>query len=223
MQLQLQVKELQTPEERTAVMSYVKQNEVIFQNPVIQGFFHVKGHLALLAQVLLDPSEENCSQLESTFSRYFFRVRFTKYLCSLIRFCNIDIQRKRTRDENRLLLVFDKPLDEEGDATFGELMHCISNSVIRDSPLLNDPYLFHESIEDESLYDAFTRLTDKQKLVITLSYSLCQLDTEIANLLCVSQQAITKTRKTALIKMRQRLAKGNHPHVVMSGYRKEVN
>jgi DNA-directed RNA polymerase specialized sigma24 family protein len=205
-----------TMEEKQALLMYMDQNKTLFNNSVIQGFFTDPEHVRLLAQHLLCPSPENSNQLEAAFRRYFFRIRFTKYLCSLIRFCNIDYHRKRTREEQRSRLVFDSAIDDSGEATLGELLYSDSKAIEDEMPVW-DPASFQQSFADEALFFAFNRLTAKQKLVITLAYSSCALDTEIAALLRISQQAITKTRLSAIRKLRPYVAASPHP----SGARKQ--
>ncbi|QQZ64541.1 hypothetical protein JI735_34465 (plasmid) [Paenibacillus sonchi] len=127
-----------TREENQALSKYIAQNQALFKNPVICGFFESPEHVRLLCQNILFPTTENRSHLERAFQRYFFQIRFTKYLGSLIRFCDIDYHRKRTREEQRNPLVFDTPVDESGDATFGELVY--SNSIA-----LEDEFTLNQS------------------------------------------------------------------------------
>ncbi|CAM3036853.1 sigma-70 family RNA polymerase sigma factor [Paenibacillus sediminis] len=190
-----------TKEELTAISIYWEKNKKVLCNPVIRGFFEDKANVLLLARHLVNPSKEASSKLEGAFLRYFFRVRFTKYLCSLIRYCDIDYHRKRTRDELRYPLVFDA-LMGDGESTIGEILY---STAIEEEIPISDPKTFQQSFNDDSLFYAFNRLTDKQKLIITLAYSTSAIDNEIARLLHISQQAITKTRQTALKKMRNNI------------------
>lgn len=190
-----------TNEEKMAVYTYLERNKDILKNPVIQGFFENQENVVMLASHIINPTTEVSISLEEAFKHYFFKVRFTKYLCSLIRFCDIDYHRKRTRDDQRNPLIFDSPLDE-GDATVGEFLYSISTAIEEEEPTTADPNAFQQSLNNELLFFAFNRLTDKQKLIITLAYSTCIFDKEIAGLLHISQQAITKSRQTALRKMK---------------------
>lgn len=185
-------------------MEYRLKNKHIFQNPVVSRFFESREHQVLLENYLVNPTNENRLQLEHEFRRFLFRIRFVRYLCSLIRYSAIDFHRQLKREEERNQLVFDVVLDEEGDMTFGEFLYNRIPQSHYDIPT-RDPERFHSSFVDENLYNAFDQLTDKQRLVVTLAYSACALDTEIARLLQISQQAITKTRLVALRKMRHYL------------------
>ncbi|MBO8163441.1 MAG: hypothetical protein H0Z34_06930 [Brevibacillus sp.] len=181
---------------------YREQHSKLFEHPIVQRFFENRAHVDALGKYLMEPTEENRLELESSFKRFFFRFRFTKYLQSLITYANIDFHRKRRRDEHRYRLVFDIPLNEEGDISLGELLYHLSAPSVTE-PVFYDPKQFLSSIEDERLYAAFSQLTQKQKVVVTLAYSACALDTDIARLMGISQQAITKTRLAALRKMRK--------------------
>ncbi|MBE9916355.1 sigma-70 family RNA polymerase sigma factor [Paenibacillus donghaensis] len=188
-------------DELIAVSTYWEKNKKILRNPVVRGFFENQGNMELLARQLTSPTPEASQMFEAAFRRYFFRIRFTKYLSSLIKFCDIDYHRKRTLQEQRHPLVLDRPVDD-GESTLGEFMYSIS-TVLEEDTFLSDPAKFQYSFDNEALFHAFNRLTDKQKLIITLAYSTCAMDKEIADLLHISQQAITKTRLTALRKMKK--------------------
>lgn len=73
-------------------------------------------------------------------------------------------------------------------------------------PFILTPEQFCESIEDIALFNAFSALSDRQKEVITLVYAVGLLDSEIAHVFGVSQQAITKSRISALRKMRTHIS-----------------
>jgi len=173
------------------------------ENDFISGFLRNPAHSSLLSAVLHNPSEENQRLIVHTFQKFIFQIRFTKYLSSLIRFADIDYHRKRKRVEERNQLIFDSPISDDGETTLGEQL-LQGEQLSLNNPTYN-PELFFASIEDISLHKAFSKLTERQKYVITLAYSACELDTEIACTLQVSQQAVTKTRSTALKKMRNYL------------------
>lgn len=170
------------------------------EKDLIAVFLGNPAHSSLLNTVIHDPSEENKCLVVSTFQKFIFQIRFTKYLSSLIRFADIDYHGKRKRVEERNPIIFDSPIGDEGELTLGEQL-LQRNQMNTKNPICK-PDLFLASIEDAALYNAFSKLTDRQKTVITLAYSACDLDTEIACALQVSQQAISKTRLLALKKMR---------------------
>ncbi|WP_438350935.1 hypothetical protein ACP8HI_09965 [Paenibacillus sp. FA6] len=190
--------------EHEAFQDYRLRNKRLFENKVISSFFGNPYHVYLFVNMICEPSIDKKMELEMTFRKFYFCIRFTKYLCSLIKFADVDYHRKRKKQEDRNPLVFDTPMGEEGDMTLGELLLFISVQPELGLPQRN-PDIFQSAIEDPKLFTVFSRLTSKQKQVITLAYDAGVLDTEIASVLMVSQQAITKTRRTALEKMKREL------------------
>mgnify|MGYP001465405966 CR=1 FL=1 len=178
------------------------QNCLQFQNTFVQRFFSISKHLTLLHAFLKDESPETRKELEEEFRRFYFEVRFTKYLSSTIKYVTIDFLRKRKITEQRNPLIFDTPLEENNETTLGEFL--AGRQLISESKeAVVTPLDYVESFENELLYKAFLGLTQRQKLVITLSYALCFLDREIADYLAISKQAVSKTRAAALAKMRE--------------------
>lgn len=183
-------------------MEYKNKSTDSNENEFIILFMRNPAHSSLISTVIHNPSEENKRLIVSTFQKFIFQIRFTKYLSSLIRFADIEYHRKRKRIEERNQLIFDKPISDQSDFTLGE--HLLQRDNYQDHYIPPyEPEMFLASIENTSLHVAFSKLTERQKYVITLAYSACELDTEIAQTLEVSQQAVTKTRLLALNKMRK--------------------
>jgi RNA polymerase sigma factor (sigma-70 family) len=172
----------------------------LFQNWIIRKFFEETGHIHLL-DVVEEESLEIWGELEQSFKHFFFDIRFTKYLRSIIKFGSIDLDRKRHQVAVRQLLILDNALNKENDAIFGEML-LSKRAYISSKTDPSSPEMFQESFHDETIYLAFATLTEKQKLITMLSYSLCYMDTEIATVLHITQQAVFKNRTTALNKMR---------------------
>jgi hypothetical protein len=186
-------------------VNYKDSNLELFENSIIQNFFTISHHVQLICQYLSSKSIEHLRELDVAFRHFLFQIRFIKYMSSLIKYATIDFIRKSKKDEKLNILIFDKQIDEQGDICLGELL--FNFTVRREKEIIvTDPYQFQESIEDDQLFAAFAILTKKQKVVVTLSYSACALDTEIASKLAVSQQAITKTRLSELNKMKKTIS-----------------
>lgn len=174
-----------------------------FEVELISSFFRDQTNVALLISVLQNCSEENRRKIGQEFQRYIFHVRFVSYISSLIRYANIDYHRKRKKIEERNQLIFDTPIKEESEISLGEYL--LSNSYVPSNSATFNSESFLSSIENCDLSEAFSRLTERQKYVITLAYSVCERDTEIASRLQVSQQAVTKTKKAAIKQLKKSL------------------
>lgn len=190
-----------TEQENAAFELYLKRQPNLLNNKVIIGFFQNPGYLKVFIRHLMKPDDLTRSELKITFQKYFFTIRFTKYLSSLIKFACIDFHRARLKHKDRHLLVFDTPFDEDGDLSLGE--YILNNKPpSTSSTSLYNVETFVSSIENNLLFQAFASLTPRQQEVLTLFYAARFLDSEIAKSFHVSQQAITKSRILAIQKMR---------------------
>lgn len=184
--------------------------EPSMEHPIIRGFTSHLENSALVKKYILDPNESNLEKLNQAFKIYIFAIRFTKYLSSLIGNSRIDYVRRTMKDEERELVIFDKPISEEEDKTLGEMLTSAYHGDDLPQVTVN-PDIFQSQLNNEWLYEGFSKLTPKQKLVITLAYSSRARDNEIALLLHVTQQAVSKTRKTSLQKLKRCLPVDSRP------------
>ncbi|WP_058300705.1 sigma-70 family RNA polymerase sigma factor [Gorillibacterium timonense] len=190
--------------EIASFLEYRSAHPALFDNSLISAFFDNDENAVLLGRAMGHPTPENRKELDRAFQRFFFGVRFTKYLGSMIRYSDIDYHRRRKKYESRNRLIFDSPLGEDSEMSMGDYLL----TKLPESPgcsASGSPEAFQAELDNPDLCEAFSKLTDRQKLVVTLSYSARERDTEIASRLNVSQQAVTKTRITALNKMRRGL------------------
>ncbi|RUS46742.1 sigma-70 family RNA polymerase sigma factor [Cohnella sp. AR92] len=191
-----------TPVQRERFQRHCEENRLVYSDRVIRDFFLTDRHVVLLLRAL-DGEEEGRKELDDRFRKHFFRIRFVKYLVSTIKFCTIDQQRQHRKNDNRYPLIFDRPSSAEGDGgeTLGERQ--LSKQIQSESEaILADPDQFKVSFSNESLSRAFAILSPKQQHIATLYYSLCYQDNEIARMIGVSPQAVSKTRNLALKKLR---------------------
>ncbi|CAM4340399.1 RNA polymerase sigma factor (sigma-70 family) [Paenibacillus endophyticus] len=188
-------------EEFEQFLHYKKKHAELFKDRVVQSFFQNERHIRLL---LLGINGHYASrvQLEEAFRKCFFEFRFVKYVASTIRFSSIDLMRSRQKHKLRNQLVFDAPVSETGGRVRGETL--LVNET--QEPVLTlytpDPVKMAASFLNEDLRNSFNSLSNKQQVIATLAYGMCYQDNEIARMLNVSPQAVNKTRKKALDKIR---------------------
>ncbi|HWO95592.1 hypothetical protein P4H70_06695 [Paenibacillus ehimensis] len=178
---------------------YKRNFAVLFKNSIIKNFFENPHHVDLLCHYIRTGIKD---ELDNAFRKFFFQIRFIRYINQLIKYTIIDFLRKGKRETDRVVLIYDKALDEDGEGCLGELLYQRTRVDIEE--VVTDPSRFIQTIEHETLYYALKDLTERQRLIITL-YSAGSLDIEIASKLSVSQQAITKSRLSAFKKMKRRL------------------
>ncbi|MNJ75765.1 Sigma-70, region 4 [compost metagenome] len=78
----------------------------------------------------------------------------------------------------------------------------VKNIAPETDSLITDSVQFQASIMNDNLAQAFATLSQKQQLIATLCYALCYQDNEIARMIGISPQAVSKTRNLALKKLR---------------------
>ncbi|MFC3773811.1 sigma-70 family RNA polymerase sigma factor, partial [Paenibacillus sp. GCM10012303] len=159
------------------------------------------------------------SRLQQAFQRFFFNIRFKKYLYSLIKFANVDYGRKIKKEKERYICSFDSPVGEEGEVTLGEILVIKMEDRVENTTF-KDPELFSMSFDNEMLYFAFSKLSQRQKRVLTLVFSGDFRDSQIARQLSVSQQAVSKTKTTALHNIRMEMCQLGYSG---SSSRKEIS
>lgn len=180
----------------------------IATNRVIRHFFQNRQHVYLWLKLREDAP---CCRrdFEFAFKRFYFNIRFTAYVASIIRYSSYDQNRKYKKIDKYNPLLYDQPLKgESGGGSLGEIWLEKYAEDLETSAETSEPQIFRESLDNKKLVNAFSALTDRQQLIITWSYSLCLRDHEIANILKVSEQAIQKCRSTALRKMKIAIQSG---------------
>lgn len=117
--------------------------------------------------------------------------RFIKYMANLIYYNSINHDKKRRIIANRYPLILENNDLLESASYTDEIG--LSSLDLKDH------------ITDDSLYKAFETLTEQQQKILSLAYVKNLTDKEIAILLKVSQQNISKHRLKALDKLRRLL------------------
>lgn len=194
-----------TSADKVLFLKYKDNHPLLFVNSIIKLFFEYPYHVSLLGQSLaISCPNQKKYELDHAFRVFYFSIRFTKYLTSLIKFTSIDYHRKRRLNERRNPLIFDQRVNVKEGVTYGEHLMALLPQPLNDEPT-NNCALFHSSLINPDLHHAFFALTANQKKIMTLFYSSRMTDTEIAQYLKKSQQTITRSRLTALKKLRNTL------------------
>ena len=170
---------------------------------MIQSFLSSESHYQLFMKTIDNPTQENRNQLNHAFKEFYNEIRFKKYISTAIWRHARDYLSKEKRERTRYLLIMDQPIgDQEKGGSYGEQVAIEDNQ----EDIQADHLLDH--IENPELYVVLSHLTKKQLQVLDL-YILHQLThREIAVLLGVSQQAVSKTIRQSLAKIRDRLEEG---------------
>lgn len=172
-------------------------------NQMIQSFLNYEPHYQLFIKTIDNPTHENQKRLNRSFKDFYNEIRFKKYISTAIWRHARDCLSKEKRERTRYLLIMDQSIgNQEKGASYGEQVAIEDNQ----EDVQADHLIDH--IENPELYVILRHLTKKQLQVLDL-YILHQLThREIASLLDVSQQAVSKTIRQSLAKIRDRLEEG---------------
>ncbi|MEK4529865.1 sigma-70 family RNA polymerase sigma factor [Paenibacillus sp. FSL H8-0104] len=121
--------------------------------------------------------------------------RFIRYMANLIHYNSINYDKKRRLKDSRFSLTLDN--DENLESAL--LTVYDSESV---------PANLKDHITDHSLYQAYDSLSAQQQHILSLAYIQNLNDKEIATILGVSQQNVSKHRLKALAKLRSLISEG---------------
>jgi RNA polymerase sigma factor (sigma-70 family) len=175
---------------------------------MVGRFFSYPKNVNLLHSYLDSQSSESWEKLEEAFVNFCFEVRLTKYLSSTIKFTYFDYERKRRKRMEKNIAILDMGVHEDQDETLGE--RYVSRN---DDELFNlsrpDPQKMLDSLSNESVYEAFSKLTQNQKTILTFTYAMGYPDKAIAEKMSVTPQAVSKARNAALANLRRQFERAS--------------
>jgi RNA polymerase sigma factor (sigma-70 family) len=178
------------------IESFKKENKEFLENPIIKSFLKDEKNWKLFLEVICNPTEENKELLDKEFKKFYFGIRFTSFISATLYFNAINFDKQYRKMLNRYTLTVDRPLKEEEDISFKDMITDSEAEIQVERIIQSDD--IKDYIDDPVLYEAILTLSGKQREVINLAYVKGLSDTEISKVLNKSQQTISKTRKKAL-------------------------
>lgn len=129
-------------------------------------------------------------------------LKFRSYVRSLLHYAAIDYFRTERRYQTRNLLILDGPASMQGEQD-----ECCRDRLLSPDTAIQEAGTAYCCIGEElvqpELYAVFKQLTERQRRILTLSYGECRTDREIGLQLGVSQQAVNKSKRAALDKLKR--------------------
>ncbi|TYR78891.1 sigma-70 family RNA polymerase sigma factor [Priestia megaterium] len=185
--------------EGRCVENFVKENEEFLNNVIVKSFLEKEEHKLLLLDVICNHNQANREKLDLEFKKFYFNIRFISFVSNTLYFNAVNYDKKYRKISKRHPLTVDKPLGDEEDSSFKDLI-IDTNADIRVEELLNSLDI-EDYVANPTLYAAIKELSPKQKQVLNLVYVNGLTDTEVSKRLGKSQQAISKLHKKALGKI----------------------
>ncbi|RAT99235.1 sigma-70 family RNA polymerase sigma factor [Brevibacillus sp. Leaf182] len=190
---------------------YVRRDFVIkltdVANQKLLDAFLAQADIQLLYQrVLTSPGDtQKSDELDSRLQEFYAEVQLTKFISSLIRFTAIELAVR-----NQKIGKVCQPTDE---------IEMVVDNLVSDTNKSEreDTFEWEDVLADKRVLDAVQTLTEKEQEILKLLYLRNLKEAEAASLSGISQQAVSKTKKRALLKIRKQLEGGGIHEPVNTG------
>ncbi|UOQ48359.1 hypothetical protein MUN88_20360 [Gracilibacillus caseinilyticus] len=166
-------------------------------NPIVKNFVNNPEFKNVVNGFLINPCEDNLNEINLAFKKYFLKIKSIAYF-SKITFFEVQRLDKNIRSINeKSPLILDAPIKND------------SSMTLKDTAIAEKTQnLKNECNIDIEFDKAWNNLTKKQQVIIYYHYFEGYKDLEIASIMKVSPQAISKSKKQGLKKLRMVLDDG---------------
>ncbi|MBD7983776.1 sigma-70 family RNA polymerase sigma factor [Sporosarcina sp. Sa2YVA2] len=161
---------------------------------ILESFMSIAENKDVYKIYMKNPTQENKERLDHHFKKHFYIIRCISYFIKLIHFESRHFdQKQRKRDK-----IYQLSLDQENESGQRNI-ELITDHEIKEYP----GEKLEQVISDPILYSLFLSLTDRQRMLLNRIYVDNLKDTEVAVILGITQQAVTKAKKNAISKLRK--------------------
>ncbi|USG64970.1 sigma-70 family RNA polymerase sigma factor [Brevibacillus ruminantium] len=171
----------------------MNENAGIFEIPIVKAFVKKRKNRNLIYSFLTNPSQETEVALDKAFRDFYFNARFLSYISKTLHFHAINFD-KRVRKQQCLSL--NQTVEHAGSVELIELIPD-PRSVCAFERAQGEQIESH--LDNLHLAQAVSQLSMKQKQILFMYYVKGYNDSEIAKVLGVSQQAVSKMHKKCLL------------------------
>ncbi|MFP7171809.1 sigma-70 family RNA polymerase sigma factor [Terribacillus sp. 7520-G] len=179
-----------------------EQNKIHPNAALMQGFLKEEQHRSIYEQATRYPSAANLQKLNAAFQQFYTEIQLTNYLTMTLSYYARNYSKQASKLSGKELTILDQPASEEQEHTKKEMLVAKENTTA---------YKWEQAIHDPDLLIAIQGLPTKQRHYLELHFIHQLTHTEIAEKLNISQQAVSKSIKAALGKLRSALPKGDAP------------
>lgn len=185
-------------QKRTFVLFYMGGRIKLIpgEDKILKDFLKSDENRLLYNAYLESPTFENKKKLDYQFRKHFYLVRCISYFLKMIHFESKHFDKRQRRRNEKLQLVLDKQTEENQ-----KIVDLVPDNKIQEYLFFN----LEDVVENQDLYHAIRDLNNKQKLLLNLIFIKGMKDTEIAEMLNITQQAVTKSKRNILNKLRTKL------------------
>ncbi|AXF56200.1 sigma-70 family RNA polymerase sigma factor [Salicibibacter kimchii] len=171
---------------------FFDNNPKLAEQRIFQSFLEDDENLRIFIQAICVPGTHAFRKLDEAFKNHYANVQFTQYLSKTLYWTSVQYDQHHREHRNHQRLTMDNLYDHPSN----DMPNLITET--------NDLGTWSD---DVALTNALRQLTDKQQTVITERYGYERTNNEIARLLNVSPQAVSRTHLHALKRLRSLLKK----------------
>lgn len=161
---------------------------------ILDSFMSIGENKDIYKIYMTNPTNENKEKLDNQFKKHFYIIRCISYFIKMIYFESRHFD-KRERKINKMYKL---SLDKENESGQKNI-ELIVDQQIKDY----SEEKLEQVISDPVLYSTLLSLTDRQRMLLNHIYMDNMKDTEVAMILGITQQAVTKAKNSALSKLRK--------------------
>lgn len=184
------------------IKKFEMENPELLNNDLVISFLRIPINKEMYMKTISNPTPENMKELDILFKHFYFKIRFISHISTTLKFNSINYDKRLKVIQSRFTSTLNAPINTDGgEETFLDLLAAEESYLILDEIVLEDE--INEHVTCPLMNDALYSLTEKQKQIINLVYIKGFSDTEIGQLLNISQQAVSKTHKKALKNIRE--------------------
>ncbi|MBA9043239.1 RNA polymerase sigma factor (sigma-70 family) [Bacillus aryabhattai] len=184
---------------------YQSNHPTFCNHYLFKTFINKPEHKDLFKEAICNPTKENKESLDMAFKHHCFAVKFLSYLSKSLYFKAINFDKNIRKQNQRNLLILDSPLKSE-DESLSLINQLSTDELETDAAVYFNSSNIEDHLSNEKLLQSIQSLTENQKEILSLSYVEQYTDTEIAKRKNKTQQAVSKTRKFALLKLQKKFA-----------------
>jgi RNA polymerase sigma factor (sigma-70 family) len=175
---------------------------LLIENRLLKSFLEDEKAHQLYKSYLENPNIQTKDTLEKMFKIHFRKIQLLSYFSRILHFESQRYDKKNRHQTNLYQLVLDKE-SNEGDVCIIDMIP--DESVLDDFEMISSDAAQLESFfEDEKLYSIVSNLTQRQKYIIHALFIENQSESEVAERLSITKQAVNKVKNQTLKKIKQR-------------------
>lgn len=179
---------------------FLKKNPNYIKNPIFKSFVEEEQNRIIFIKKLFNYKNYPYI-LDQKFREHYFEIRFISYICTHLYYQSIHFDKKIRKQSTKEIAILDQPIDDNEELTMKDTIAAIQQTTQSEVK----PKSLEEVLSNEKIIKVLSKLTSKQREVLFQIYVNGYKEKEVAQELGVSQQAVSKIKRSALNKLKKGL------------------